>query len=258
VFGLAFTEGTPDARSIAAWGDNVIFANPSGIFITDGSALEDLTKASGMLSYWQELLAGHTSSWTLGAGVHQSYYVISVMDGSTFKDAAMIDLQRRTWLRLSNLKTMSFWASSAPDELYFGLRSTPRVAKFSSVFLPTAATKTDADNTVVLPVYESPFFVENGRQLSWRKLYVDADIRDEASDNPTLAVSYIESPELTSYTSLGASFAETTEQRARRFVVNQSNFGMAFKVVQVGASTDTRLVRLRAEVHAREGSRVVA
>jgi hypothetical protein len=61
---------------------------------------------------------------------------------------------------------------------------------------------------------------------------------------------------LTSYTALGTTFAETTEQTPRRFTLGQSNFGMAFKVTQTNASADTRIVRLRAEVHEREGSRV--
>ena len=252
----AFTEGTPDARSIAYWGDNVVFANPSGIFITDGSALDDVTKAAGMLSYWQELLAGHTSSWTLSAGVHQGYYVISVMDGSTFKDAAMIDLQRRTWLRVSNLKAVNFWASSAPDELYFGLRSAARVGKFSTVFMPSASVKNDGDGTAVTPVYESPFFRSKGKQLSWKRVYLDYDIRDAASDNPTLTVSYVETPEATSYTTVGSAFAETSAQIPARRDLGQSNYGMGFRVVQTNASADTRLSALRAEVHEREGSRI--
>jgi hypothetical protein len=134
VFGPLFEEGTTDARSIAFWGDNVVFANPSGIFITDGSALDDLTKACGMLSYWQTLLTSYTTSYTFGAGVYGSTYVISVMDGASFIDAAMIDLQRRTWLRLSNLKAVTFWSQTGPDELFFGLRSAARVGKFSTVF----------------------------------------------------------------------------------------------------------------------------
>lgn len=255
-FGKAFDEGTPDARSIAYWGDNIVFANPSGIFITDGAALDDLTKASGMLSYWQELLASYTSSWTIAGGVYQSHYVVSVMDGSTFKDAAMIDLQRRTWIQLTNLKAVSFWNSSSPDEMYFGQRARARVGKFSSVFMPSASVKNDGDGTAVTPVYESPFFVSKGKQLSWKRVYLDADIRDAASDNPTLTVSYVESPESTSYTALGTSFAETTAQTPRRFTLGQSNHGMAFKVTQANASSDTRFVRLRAEVHEREGSRV--
>ncbi len=252
----AFTEGTPDARSIAFWGDNVVFANPSGIFITDGSALDDLTKSAGMLSYWQDLLASWTTSWTLGAGVYQSYYVISVMNGSTFVDAAMIDLQRRTWLRLSNLKAVSFWSSSSPDEMYFGLRSAARVGRFSPVFSKSSTFKADGDGTAVTATYESPFFVSKGKQLAWKRLFLDADLRDAASDNPTFTIGYVTSPESSSYTSLGTTFAETTAQTPRRFDMGLANFGMGFKVTRSNAASDARLVRLRAEVHEREGSRV--
>lgn len=256
VFGKAFEEGTPDARSIAFWGDNIVFANPSGIFVTDGSRLDDLTGMAGMLSYWKELLSAYTSTWTLGAGVYGSNYVISVMDGSTFKDAAMIDLERRTWIRLANLKAVSFWSSSSPDELYFAQRARARVGRLSTMFVPTATVKNDGDGTAVTPVYESPFFVSKGKQLSWKKVYLDYDIRDAASDNPTLAISYVESPEQTSYTAVSGTFGESTAQLPARKTLGQSNYGMAFKVVQANASSDTRLVRLRAEVHEREGSRI--
>lgn len=255
-FGPLFTEGTPDAQSIAYWGDNVVFANPSGIFVTDGSALDDLTKAAGMMSYWQELLASYTSSWTLAAGVIQSNYVISVMDGSTFKDAAMIDLQRRTWIQLTNVKAKAFWGSSSPDELYMGQRARARVGKLSTMMMKSASYKNDGDGTAVTGTYESPFFVTDGGQLSWKRVYLDGDLRDAASDNPTWTISYVTSPESTSYTSLGTTFAETTAQTPRRFTLGQSNYGMAFKVTRQNAASDARLIRLRAEVHKREGSRI--
>jgi hypothetical protein len=256
-FGPLFTEGTPDARSIAYWGDNVVWANPSGIFISDGSALDDLTKACGMLSYWQDALQGYTTSWTLGAGVYQSYYVIAVMNGGSVVDGAMIDLVKRNWVRLTNLPVTSFWNSNAPDEMYMGLRSSARLGKFSTVLAPTASVKNDGNGTAVTPSYESPFFDSEGEMLSWRRMYADVYMTDAASDNPAVTLSYIETPEATSYTALTPTVTENTAQRRYRRVVNRSNFGMAFKVTQANASGDTRFTRLSGEVHKREGSRVV-
>lgn len=263
-FGPVFDEGTPDARSIAYWGDNLCFANPSGIFITDGSALDDLTAAAGMHFYWSDLLESYTSSYTLVGGVYRSYYIIAVMDGSSFVDAAMIDLARRTWLRLGNWKARAMWTGVAPDELYFGLRSAARVAKTSAIFSPAAATKADADGTAVTPIYESPFFSEDGHTLSWRRFYMQADIRDAASDNPVLSVGYVTSPESTSYTTLTDTFAETTALARRRLAFDGvggqgvSNDGMGFKVTQTAASATTRIHNIAAEVTGREKSRIAA
>jgi hypothetical protein len=73
----------------------------------------------------------------------------------------------------------------------------------------------------VTGVYESPFFSEKGEQLSWKKVYLDGDLRDAASDNPTFSVSYIESPEQTSYTAL-ATFSESTTQKTWRTALRAS------------------------------------
>ena len=97
-----------------------------------------------------------------------------------------------------------------------------------------------------------------------RRAYLNYDIRDAASDNPTLTLSYITSPENTSYTAItdlagsGDTLDETsTITRARRFV-NKSAIGAAFKVAQSNASSDTRLYALEVERHAREATRVAA
>jgi hypothetical protein len=256
--GSLFDEGCTDARSIAYWGEKVLWANPSGIFITDGSAMDDVTKAAGMLRYWNDtVMAGYsTSTHTIVGGCLSSYYFVAVMNGSTFVDAALIDIEGRRWLRLSNWKARAMWPQTSPDELYVGRRDAARVSKTSPIFSPQSSNKNDADGTAVTPIYETGFYQGNRMEVvNTRRLFVLYDIRDAATDNPTLIVSYLTSPESSSYTALSPTLTETTEITKTALDVNDDGYGFAFKIAQTNASSDTRLYALAADLHPREGSR---
>lgn len=255
-----FNVGCTDARSIVTFGDRVIFANPEGIFITDGSAEPaSLTDLCGMTTYWQELLSGYTTaSWTLTAGVLRGYYFICVMDGTTFKDAAMIDMRRESWWRLSNVDARAMWgAEGAADELYFGRRGAARVGKLSPIFMPSSTVKNDGDGDAVAAVFESPFYEGKQGEKGWRRLYVGMELTDYASDNPTVAVSYVKTPEETSYTALTGSLAESTTRTTRKKDLGFAADGVAFKLTRANAG-DFLLYSLEAEVQAREASRRAA
>jgi hypothetical protein len=60
--GLAFNVGCIDARSIAYYGDLAIFANGQGIWRTDGSVPENLTRSGHLRRYWLDLMANWTSA----------------------------------------------------------------------------------------------------------------------------------------------------------------------------------------------------
>lgn len=252
-----FYEGTVDARSIDYWGDNVLWMSPSGIYQTDGSVMRDVTKEAGMVSYWQETLASYTSSYTLTGGVLRSYYFYVVLNGGTFVDAGMIDIPTRAWTRISNLEALSMWrADAASDELYFGDRNLARVGKLSTLFMPAAAYKNDEDGTAVAPTIETPYYMGEAGKKTWKFVYLTYDLRDAATDNPILTVSYIDSPEETSYTALTPTLAETTAMTRARLPIRLPSHGLAFKVVQTNASSDTRGYVLEADVHTRESSRL--
>ena len=103
--------GCSDARSIAYWNDQVIFANGSGIHITDGAGQDDLTRRCGMKRYWQDtIMNGYTTSWTIVGGVIRDHYIVSVMNGATFKGAAVIDLRGQAWWPVINFDFISMWA----------------------------------------------------------------------------------------------------------------------------------------------------
>jgi hypothetical protein len=254
-----FNVGCTDARSIVVDGSICVFANPRGIYLSNGTAqVEDLTKSIGLKRYWQSQLTNYNSStWTLGAGIHQRHYVIAVMNDDTFVDAIMINIDERRGWRLSNIPAVSFWpAVTIGEELFMGLRSAPRVGKFSTVLLPSSSVKNDADGTSVAPVLETSFFRDKPGKKTWKRGYLTYDMRDAASDNPSIDFGYLRTPE-GSYVSAGALAENTDISDPARKTLNVSATGMAFKVQQTNASSATRLYDIMADVHTREGSRVV-
>lgn len=262
----AFDNGCIDARSIAPWRDFVIFANTTGVFLTDGVGATDLTNQGGMSTYWRDTLRSYTTSWTVSAGVYSNYYVVSIMNGNTFVDCLVCDLDRRQWFRFANVKaTMFAHAVGVAEELFFASRSTPRVLKISSCWNPSATVKNDADGTNVAPVLETPFYrgfqrlyrrwVASQAFQGWKNAFVDYDLRDASADAPTLTLSYIRSAESTSYTTAGTTLAATTKSSRVKRALNFRDRGIAFKVAQTGPSSDTYLYAIEAEYAGDEGSR---
>ena len=97
----------------------------------------------------------------------------------------------------------------------------------------------------------------------WKRVYPEYDLRDAASDNPTLTMSYVTSPAATSYTALAPTLAETTDLKrvGRSFGPSGARGGkivpmMVFKIAQTNPSSDTRIHSLQGEYEAVEESRL--
>lgn len=268
-----FDHGCLDARSVATYGENVIFANAEGIFLTDGASAVDLTAKGGIGTYWRNLLSpqgeggGYNTTWTLAAGIFNGNYVISIMKAGTFIDCLVCDLSSRTWTRLTNVKALGFaHAVGTNEELYWASRAAPRVNGFSTLYQPAAPYKNDGDATAVTPIYESQFVRSGtpGRRSSgktngystFKSLFMDYDLRDAAADNPVLTLYYLRSPELTLYTQVTGTCNETTAKDRVSRPVNVKSFGLGVKVVQTNASSDTYLYSVESLDSAREASKL--
>lgn len=253
-----FSVGCSDARSIVTRGAFCVFANPLGVYISNGTLNpEDLTASAGLKSYWLEIMAAYSSStYTLAAGMIRDYYIISVMNGSSFVDCLMFDVPKRTGWRLSNIGALCFGSAvTGGEELYFGLKSVGRLGKLSSIFSPASGVKNDADGTAVGWTLETPFYIDRPGKKTWRSAYVSYDMQDAASDNPVLTVSYQKTPE-GSYTALSPTLAESTDYTRARLPLRVPAHGIGLKIVQSNASSVSRLYDLEAEVHTRELSRL--
>lgn len=100
-----------------------------------------------------------------------------------------------------------------------------RVVQLSTLWNPSASVKQDGDGTNPTPIVETGMFrgfdrlhrrwIESMGKQKWRFGYVDYDLRDAASDNPTAALSYCTSP-TGSYTQAGLALPETTDVTRKR------------------------------------------
>lgn len=257
-----FDIGCTDNRSIALYREKVIWGNANGLFISDGTAMEDLTRLCGMKSWWLDIMDGtqgfstgtayNITGFSIVTQVYGDYLVYSVKNGTTLVDSGIIDLVRYSWMRFSNFDMDSAWRRPYPEEVFWG---NSHVNTVSSFFAPSASTKADADGDSVLPVLETPFFMETSLLKTIRRAFLTYDIRDAASDNPALTLAFIDSPEETSYTDVSPTLPETTEITRVHRSINRPMRGVAFRVSQSGASADTRLYDLELEAQEREGFR---
>ena len=255
-----FKVGLFDAQSIAEHKDTIIWASAEGVFRTDGVTLDDLTKRGGMLRYWLDLARSATSTWTFAGGTHRDNYILTVMDGSTYKDGFLIDLQTLSWTRISNVDALSFWdgLNGQADELYWGRQGAARVCRLSTIYNVGDSTyKTDGDGDTVAPVIETPFYPVGKLGLKrMKRVYIGYELTEYGTDDPACAVSFVTTPEETSYTAASA-LPETTEYDRRRVDIFRQAFGIGLKFTRSNPG-DFLLYDISVDQIAQEQSRLAA
>lgn len=252
--------GLLDPFSITVHEDIVYWCAPEGVFRSDGVYLDNITAKGGMLRFWLDKFAAATTSYTVATGVIRNKLIISIMDGGTFHDAFQIDLQTYSWVQLTNLDATSFWSgqreSTVNDDLFFGRREAAFVGRSETMFseVDDANFKSDGDGVAVASVVETPFY-EMGRPgiKTVKGIHVGYQLTDHGTDNPTIAVSYVDSPEKTSYTSLG-NLVENTAYDRRRINIGGRFYGLGFKFARANAG-DFLGYDLSAEVGYQEESK---
>lgn len=261
-----FNQSSSLTRSWVVVDDRCYFATQSGLHVTDGAGVTDLTEDSGFSRYWRDAFSTLDPRSTLDqivVGAYRQYILCSAVYGwlsgtATDGDIGTLvyDTINKCWFRISNLIPSMYSTSRATGETYFSLRNSPYLGKLSTVFDPTSTVKEDADGTDITPTLETMYYQFRPRGTKrFKNLYVNYDLRDAASDNPTLAVGYSTTPEDTSYTSVGTLF-ETSEFTRKRMPLRFSGQGMALQIAQTGNSSATRIYDLEADAHAREQSRL--
>jgi hypothetical protein len=266
---FAFPVGCSDPRSIAYYEDSVIFANPGGIYQSDGASVSNLTKVCGASQYWQTLMAGYVPPMRdvggtfdhtkISAEVYRDYYIVTVLSRTnTVIDCLVFNLDRKTFFRFSNLPGFGFIRSKVEttEELYLGLIGR-RMARLSPMWDPTV-NGADANGTKPAFQLETPYY--HGGRLGvkrWRDLYLAHDIR-WASGSAGLKAEWALTPEATSYID-SDTFPETTEYKRSRIPLRRKSQGLGFKISSRDSVNETpedvRLYSLEATVEALEGSR---
>ncbi|MBI3936418.1 MAG: hypothetical protein HY323_05530 [Betaproteobacteria bacterium] len=241
--------------------DYAYWADENGVYQSDGASISDLAEQGGVSTYWRSVVSSAGGSGYVTVAVWRGRVFVSVIDTvAAFVDMLICEIKTRSWFRLTNVRAPSFATLfGSTDELYFANQdsSSKRVGKLSGIYSPTSATKNDANGTAVTPILESGLlsFGSQARKR-FKKVYLSYDCRDAATDNPTLTASYLTSPEATSYTALSPTFAETTARTRKRVALPKAAYGVALKVAQTNASSDTRIYALEAEISPSEASRV--
>jgi hypothetical protein len=285
--------GCGDARSIAYWQDNCVFADERGVHFTDGAIVRNLAAQGSILTFWRTL---YRNKLTIAADTFLDYYIVTIVRTDGVAVTLVCDLTRRTWVRFTNIKAQAYLHSIGAQEKLWACRSgANRLVSLSEVFFPTfVGVQQDDDGTPVLPVFETPWYrlSEEGRKRT-RFAYLSYDVRttDPAADRSIpmhwraeyhpegaamqrmeefttemngaavlalaklLEVGYITSPHVSDYTIAGT-LPETTKYSRYRLPINKNPYGIAFRVRQTGGSHVTRIYDLATEAQADERSRV--
>jgi hypothetical protein len=125
----------------------------------------------------------------------------------------------------------------------------------SGIFNPVAANKNDADGTPVTPMIEFRPVGQGVGTKAYAWGHLDYDMRDAASDNPTMAVTVKTGIEAdTSLTPPESPLGETSTLVRPRFQINRNAQAVTVALAQSGPSAKTELYAL--EVQQRQQSLV--
>jgi len=169
--------GCSDPASVCAWQENVCFANPHGVYLTDGATIRSLTDQGGIGDLWRAIYALKKAGAQVHATVFLDQLFVTVLtnwnSGTPDEQRPMTlvcDLGSRTWMRFKNVNSTCYVDTEiGPEESYWGVDSSVvglgsnQVAKLSPLFFgptefdpdiggtPTAPDAVDGNGLPVLP-----------------------------------------------------------------------------------------------------------
>ena len=245
--------GSPWAKSLSVWNNQVLFANHKGVYLTNGVGVKDLTTEGGISSYWQGLF--NTNGQTVATGVYGHRYLFATVLNTdrSLQDTLVCDLARTAWWRLTNIAANCYarysGTAGSNDELYFANAANARVVSLSGCFNPSASNKNDHNGAAVAPMLETRPLAAGVDLRSYGLGRVTYDMRDAATDNPTLAVQVAAGVEAPSYGAVAESpLAETTNAIKRNVTISKVAQAVSVKLTQTHASAKTELYGIETEV----------
>lgn len=268
--GIIFHDnGAFDSRSVVTYRDYVVFANTTGVYMTDGVTLKDVTAVCGVKLRWQELLQPFyeigSASYRVAAGIFRDKYIIKISDPSNnLVTCHVFDLALNVAYEFTNFPfangmfahrvlnqgAFNFVADSGQEMLFLG-GNLPRVMAIHPIWTSPDA-GTDANGTAILPQLETGFYKPGGPgKKLFRSSRFTYDVRGGA--NPTLSVDYCVTPG-GAYTSAG-SLPTTTDEDRQRADIRTRSLGIGLRVTQVGQSSHTTLNEIELDVNVLEPMR---
>ena len=126
-----FTEqvGCSDPASVVGWQENVIWAAPRGVYLSDGATMRSLTTQGGIGELWRTLYKAKRPGTQVVCGVFLDLLFVSVLtdwDGTVPYDlrpfTLVCDLSERSWWRFANTAmTAAIHSSVGQEELWWGV-----------------------------------------------------------------------------------------------------------------------------------------
>ena len=250
--------GCIDARTICYANNLCYFANEHGVYSTNGAGFDSLTQrpnGTGISTLWQDTLRGFSPM--LGAvvsmGVYENKYLLaSVIHNNGTKTQFMCYLPTNSWVQLGGQTNATMYAASyAPThEMYIGTPYDTRVRKLSTMWQPSATTKLDAEGTPVTPIFESRLVSTSIGLKRYGFSHLSYDMRDAATDNPTLETMIATGIEADSgFADVRESpLVETTRSIRKRFTIYKDSQGLSLRLVQANASAKTEIYFVETEI----------
>lgn len=274
-----YDTGVIDERSIAVWGEQVLWANSEGAWITNGATVECLTDIGGISNYWHSQIAANSGLSALAGGILRSYYVLSITYGNATNETLVCDLsaKQKYWFRVSNLNAFMYaHRTNISENLSFVDNTTgyAKVGEVSSMW--NTPSTSDGNGTECLPVIETPMFrgwmrfhrkyIPTDATSVWKRLYVNHQIA--INSVPGLRAYYTTDPETGEagdpYHDMGDVPLDSSSlygpYRAR-MPINPNGGAVparaiGFKLaVKTGRADDIRLDDIELEYETREGNR---
>ena len=249
--------GCTDERSIVTESPYVYFANPQGVYMTNGTTPISLTAQGGIATYWRSLFSGYvsaapypsSSTWTIASGFWRGFLFVSVLNASRVLQAClMCNVASRAWWRLTNVRAGCWQTALDGNELYYGDAGTNRVVAMSGILTPSGANKLDANGTAVAPAIEFRPVGQGTGTKAYAWGHLDFDMRDAASDNPTMGVTVKLGTEAdVVLTPPESPLGETLTQLRPRFAINRNALACTVSLAQTGPSAKTELYALEVQ-----------
>lgn len=257
--------GCGDARTIAYWNDNCLFADEHGVHMTDGSVIRNITTQGGISSYWRELWASH--SIVTGA-VFLDYYVVSITTSvGELKQAVTLicDLNRRKWFRFSNVNVGCYIAAgvgSDMERLWGSINLSKRLARIGPCFFPEVIAGfplQDGDVDYVMPSFETPWYrlgKEGRKRVRFGYLSYDYEA-GPVIDTEAIEVFYMIDPQDENATgSSSQSLPSSAGYYRPRFRIHRNAYGVSFTVQARAPLYHMRVYDIAVEAETMERSRV--
>ncbi len=245
--------GCLDARSIAYYGGEVVFAGEQGVYATNGGAPRSLTEkadGSGIQRYWRSLFPSGAVRQVIGGLEAREFYKVDVLDASNNAIAVLLcHLPTLAWAQLSLNCAGRMMAVGRTEqetlELYMGSASTGFVEKLSQILVPASTNTADADGTAVEPTVTFRTLAEGPFLKAWGDSRLNFMLDSDTGATLDVATAKgLLAPTFTTRKTL----AETNGAVARkRFSLYFDTEACTVKVTQSGESTSTELYSLEVE-----------